>query len=249
MVIIQNLDLQKHIDMTRSTTKNEWLTIPILPCTSIEETLSFWQSLGYNITYKQTRPYQYGVVESNGSALHFVRVKGMDATNNFYTGCLVIVADAGEICQRLSADLKKLYGKVPHTGIPRMSRMKPGATRFTLTDVSGNSVIFVSRGNNDQENWEQADIKTGSKLQKAIAMAKRFRDYKNDDEAVAKVLDTVLKMATDEDPNLAEALVMRIEIALHRGEQSREQECRQKLATLELDHHTLSLLEERHKTS
>lgn len=248
MAIIQNLDLQKHTDMTRSTAKNEWLTIPILPCTSIEETLSFWQGLGYNITYKQTRPYQYGVVESNGSALHFVRVKGIDAINNFYTGCLVIVVDAGEVYQSLSADLKKIFGKVPHTGIPRISRMKPGATRFTLTDVSGNSVIFVSKGNNDQENWEQADTKTGSKVQKAIAIAKRFRDYKNDDEAAAKALDTVLKTATDEDPDLAEALIMRIEIALHQGERSRELECRQKLATLELDHRTLSLLEQRHRT-
>jgi hypothetical protein len=79
-------------------------------------------------------------------------------------------------------------------------------------------------------------------------MAKRFRDYKNDDEAAAKTLDTVLKTARDEDPDLAEALVMRIEITLHQGERSREQECRQKLATLELDHHTLSLLEERHRT-
>jgi hypothetical protein len=127
--------------------------------------------------------------------------------------------------------------------------MKPGATRFTLTDVSGNSVIFVSKGNSDQENWEQADIKTGSKLQKAIAIAKRFRDYKNDDEAAAKILDTVLKTASDEDPDLAEALIMRIEIALHQEEQSREQECRQKLTALELDHHTLSLLKGRHRTN
>ncbi|HEY5824512.1 MAG TPA: hypothetical protein VIT44_09110, partial [Cyclobacteriaceae bacterium] len=186
--------------------------------------------------------------ERNGSALHFAGLKGMNAANNSYTGCLVIVGDAGEVYHQLSANLKKLLGRIPHTGIPRVSRMKPGATRFTLTDVSGNTIIFVSNGEKDQEVWEQAQVKTGSKLQQAIAIAKRFRDYKNDDGAAAKVLDTVLKTTTDGDSDLPEALIMRIEIALHEGEKSREQECREKLTTLGIDSHTLSMLEERHRT-
>jgi uncharacterized protein HemY len=112
--------------------------------------------------------------------------------------------------------------------------MKPGATRFTVTDVFGNSVIFVSMGEKDQEVWEQADDKTQSRLRQAIATATRLRDYKNDDEAAAKVLDTALRAATDDDPDLPEALVMRIEIASHRGEQSQENDYRQKLASLGL---------------
>lgn len=247
MMIIQNLASQKQSDMTKPT-KNKWVTIPILPCVSIGETLSFWQGLGYNVTYKQTRPYQYGVVARNGSALHFVTVKGMHSMNNFHTGCLVIVIDAGQVYKRFSADLKKLFGKVSHAGIPRISRMKPGATRFTLTDVSGNTVIFVSSGNTDQDNWKDTDSINGSKMQKAIAIARRYRDYKTDDGLAAKTLDTVLRTASDEDPDLAEALIMRMEIALHQGETLREQECRQKLAALDLDNETLSLLEKRHRT-
>jgi len=234
--------------MTLPDSKNDWLTVPILPCVSITETLSFWEGLDYKVSYRQTRPYQYGVVEHNRSTLHFAGVRGMIAANNSYTGCLVIVDDAAKVYHQLSANLKKLLGRVPHTGIPRVSRMKPGATRFTLTDVSGNAVIFVSNGERDQEMWEQGQIKSGSKLQQTITIAKHFRDYKNDDGAAAKALDTTLKTTPDGDPDLPEALVMRMEIALHQGEQSREQECRQKLSTLEIDNHTLSALEERHRT-
>jgi hypothetical protein len=234
--------------MAQSITTNRWLTIPILPCVSIEETLSFWQSLGYEITYKQTHPYAYGVVRRNGAELHFGKVKGLEAVNNFYTGCLIIVNDAENTYQMFSADLKRIYGRVPHTGIPRISRMKPEATRFTLTDVAGNSVIFVSAGQEDQKIWEQAENRKQSRLQKAIALAKRYRDYKNDDEAASKTLDAALKSANHTDPDLAEALVMRIEIASQKGEQSREKECREKLSGLKLDQHTLLVLEQRHKT-
>jgi hypothetical protein len=45
-----------------------------------------------------------------------------------FTLNLLKILIAGEVYQRLSVGLKKLFGKVPHTGIPRMSRMKPRAT-------------------------------------------------------------------------------------------------------------------------
>jgi hypothetical protein len=227
---------------------DEWLTIPILPCVSIEDTLAFWQSLGYEITYKQKRPYQYGVVNRNGYQLHFGRVKGMEAVSNFYTGCLVIVKDAAQVYYMLTTRLKNTYGKVPHAGIPRISRMKPGATRFTLTDVSGNSVIFVSNGEQDQEAWEQADNKIKSRLEKVLAIAERFRDYKNDDESAAKVLDAALASATANDPNLAEVLVMRIEIASHRGEWLLVKEYKEKLSSLAVDASTLTILKQKHTT-
>src|SRR5687768_6757010 len=108
----------------------EWKTIPVLTCTEIEETLAFWELLGYTATYKQMRPYQYGVVERGGGQLHFARVKGTSAPNNF-TGCLVMVSDAEKVHREFTQHFKKGYGKIPGAGIPRISRMKPGQTRFT----------------------------------------------------------------------------------------------------------------------
>ncbi|MEJ7646113.1 MAG: hypothetical protein WKF87_16075 [Chryseolinea sp.] len=233
--------------MTLQTLNSDWMTVPILPCVSIEDTLSFWQGLGYIVTYRQTSPYQYGVVERNGFQLHFGRLKGLQASNNSYTGCLVIVKDAKEVYMMLCASLKKLFRRVPHTGIPRISRMKLGSTRFTLTDVSGNSVIFVSRGAEDQERWEETDEQSKSPLQRAMAMAQRYRDYKNDDQAAAKILDVAMQHADDADPHLPEALIMRIELASHRAEKTCEETCRRKLASLGLDRQTLSSLEDRHR--
>jgi hypothetical protein len=123
---------------------SEWVTIPILPCVSIEETLQFWQALGFEITYKQTHPYQYGVVERGGHQLHFGKLRGMEEANNFYTGCLIAVPNAGDVYHEIAQRLKQLIGRVPHAGIPRVSRMKPNTTRFTLTDVSGNSIILLA---------------------------------------------------------------------------------------------------------
>lgn len=220
------LTCAKYFNMSERTTSREWRTIPILPCVSVVETLDFWEMLGYTITYKQTRPYQYGVVERGGYALHFGYVKGLDKHTNSYTGCLVIVQDAAVVYTEFLTRFKQHTGKVPHTGIPRISRMKPGATRFTLTDASGNSVIFVSYGEQDQEEWEEADNRDQSRMKKALAVAKRFRDYKNDDAMAAQTLDVALKHRDGESRlEVAEVVMMRIELADVMNDKEKIAEC------------------------
>ena len=227
----------------------EWVTIPILPCISIEDTLSFWRMLGFDVTYKQTRPYQYGVVARGGHELHFGRVKGLEAKNNPYTGCLVAISDAGKVYDDFVGLFRQRMGKVPHSGIPRISRMKPGTTRFTLTDVAGNSVIFVSYGDQDQEVWEEADEKHQSRLRKAIATALRFRDYKHDDVAAAKTLDAALKQAGPQDDalDIAEALVMRLELADVLNESHLVEPLEARLNSMNLEEH-VAALKARHHT-
>lgn len=235
--------------MQSTDSSGKWITIPILPCVSIEETLDFWQALGFDITYKQTHPYQYGVVERGGHQLHFGRLKGMEAKNNVYTGCLIIVASAEQVYHELTHRLKQYIGRVSHSGIPRVSRMKPGTTRFTLTDVSGNSVIFVSHGEQDQETWEKAENKNQSKLQRAIAIAMRFRDYKNDDAAAIKTLDAALKRNDNENEiDIAEALIMRIELAELDKDSAKATECKMLLTKLNLQERDLVPLKQKHST-
>src|SRR3546814_5196916 len=120
--------------MTGKMYRKKWVTAPILPCVAIEETLAFWEMLGFEITYKQTRPYQYGVVTRGGSELHFGRVKGMDATGHLYNGCLVVVPAVEAVYREFTATFKEKLGRIPHSGIQRISRMKPGPTRLPLTD-------------------------------------------------------------------------------------------------------------------
>jgi hypothetical protein len=215
--------------------KKDWTAIPMLPCVSIEETLSFWEPLGFRITYKQTRPYQYGAIERRGCQLHFGRVKGMEAASNLYSGCLFIVPDVENLYRELAEKLRQQLGRAPYAGIPRISRMKPGATRFTLTDVSGNSIIFINQGEADQETYDKVNDKNQSPLQKAIANAIRFRDYKEDEKAAAAVLDAALRKAKDENAMImAEALIMRIDLAVFMNDTVRADECKALLKQLDL---------------
>lgn len=229
------------------THQKEWMTIPILPCESIEETLVFWECLGFRITYKQTRPYQYGVIERGGYQLHFGRVKGMDITQNLYSGCIIMISDVEKVYRELIEKLKANLGKVSHSGIPRISRMKPGTTRFTLTDISGNSIIFINYGDADQETYEKVDDKSQSPLQRAIAVAIRFRDYKQDERAAAAILDAAFRKIENENKrDVAEALIIRIDLAIFMNDPVKAGEFRSQLNKMELLEEEMNHLKQKH---
>jgi hypothetical protein len=109
--------------------------------------------------------------------------------------------------------LRAALGRVPDRGFPRISRMRPGQTRFTLTDVAGNSVIFIKRGPEDEAAAEEYKQPGLTPLQRAVAVAARLRDYHNDDAAAAKALDSVLARRKEASPDYARALAVRLELA------------------------------------
>lgn len=222
-----------------------WITTPVLPCKAIGETLLFWENLGFRTTYRQDRPYQYGVVERGGHELHFVRVKGTEAG---YTGCLIMVRDVAEVHTAFCASLKKQLGRVPLTGIPRISRMKPGQSRFTITDVSGNGVICIQIGELDQTAYETTDQTAVTALQKVMALALRLRDFKEDHLAAAKVLDTAFGKLEDgaSVSDQAEALVIRSELARVLEEPDRQTECETLIAGLGIADDDLQQLRQKH---
>lgn len=187
--------------------QKDWTTVPVLPCRAIGETLAFWENLGFTTTYRQDRPYQYGVVERNGHQLHFVRVKGADAG---YTGCLMMVQNVEQAHADFCNALKAQLGRVPNKGIPRISRMRPGQSRFTITDVSENSVIVIQIGEKDEVEYEDADPATLTPLQKAISLALRLRDFKEDYPAALKVLDIAIGKMDDGESEYDRARVAEI---------------------------------------
>ncbi len=166
----------------------------MLNCDSLQETLLFWENLGFIRTYFQKSPYQYGVARRGSCEIHFQSIR--DATVG--VTCLVIVSNVEEVHAEFVRRMKHLYGKISSTGFPRISRMKPGQTRFTVTDVSRNSVIFIKDGNEDNELYAQADRKGMSQLQKAIALAIRLRDLKLDYPAALKVIENGLRKSHGE---------------------------------------------------
>ena len=197
-------------------------TIPLLPCVSLDETLDFYRALGFEVTYQQARPNPYAVVRRGGFELHFFGLKGLEPASAYST-CLVAVPEVEPLHQTFSEALQRKFGRLPVAGIPRLTRMKPGQGRFTLVDLSGNSVIFVKKepgaGKNDAPPPEPG---ARSPLAKALAAAARLRDFKTDDAAAAKVLDVALARNEPSDPvERARALAARAELAVPLGDEAR----------------------------
>ncbi len=190
-------------------------TIPALPCESMDDMLVFWQAIGFQVTYRQKAPNAYAVVRyEDDYELHFFSLKQLKPQDNF-SACLVIVPEVEGLHAIFVERLRNHLGKIPSKGFPRISRMKPKQARFTLTDVSGNSIYFIKRGKED-ETVSKAYKKEGQTfLQKTLNTAIRLRDFHNDDAAAAKVLDNALARDHKGTPlEIARVFAARIELAV-----------------------------------
>lgn len=192
------------------TKQREWLSIPVLNGGPLEQTLLFWENLGFTKTYLQKSPYPYGVMRRGDYDIHFHGTK--DSASG--VTCLVIITSVESTHAEFTQRLKQCYGKVPSAGVPRISRVKPGQTRFTVIDPSHNAVIFIKRGGEDNEVYTNADRKGLTPLQKSLALAIRLRDLKLDYPAASKVIHNGLRKAQGEKPiDLARALHVKADLA------------------------------------
>jgi hypothetical protein len=188
-------------------------TIPCLPCVSMAESLDFYRALGFAVTYQQRSPNEYAVIRQGGCEVHLFGLKGLKPEDG-YTTCCVVVSEVEPLHRAFSDALRQKYGKLPITGFPRITRFKPGQTRFTLTDPSGNSIICVKRSAHEGGSREKL---TG--LAKAVDTAAKLRDESGDDESAAKVLDVALARYQDAPPlDRARALAARAELAVALGD-------------------------------
>ncbi|EPX65418.1 hypothetical protein D187_000844 [Cystobacter fuscus DSM 2262] len=209
------------------------MTIPVLPCVSLDESLEFYRRLGFQQTYRQTTPNPYAVVEHDGAQLHFAGVKGLKPSEA-YTTCLVIVPEVERLHQVFAEALRAVFGKLPVSGFPRISRMRKGQSRFTVVDPSGNSVIFIRREAPDDYDEGQKPH-SSSRLGKALRAAARLRDFKGDDLAAAKVLDVALARKEPALPiERARALAARAELAIALGDEACARTAREELQRLSL---------------
>lgn len=157
--------------------------IPLLPCRKLDDVLPFYESLGFEITTRQERPNPYASTRWRNADLHFY---GGDSVGI----CLFIVDEV----EHLHAEFKRIG---TWSSNARITRMKPGQSRFTVFDPAGNSVIYIRRG--EKNPHEKKAL--GSPLEKAMRAAEVLRDFKNDDAAAAKVLTQALAKAKDANPD------------------------------------------------
>ncbi|MDI3287035.1 hypothetical protein [Polyangium sp. 15x6] len=224
-------------------------TIPLLPCVSPDETLAFYRALGFETTYEMTRPYLYLALRFRGFELHFGKgPKGLDPKEESSGGCLVLV-DAVEPYHRTFTEaLRAKYGKVLARGRPRITRFRPGQSRFSLIDPSGNNIIFIQRGEPD---LEYGGSKALSGLAKTIDNARILRDFKNDDKGAARVLDVALAKYGAGAPveDRVRAMAARMELAIALDDAASGQALREQLKALPLSEEERDRLSEELKAA
>ena len=194
------------------------ITIPALPCASINETLEFYVALGFEITYQQTRPNTYACVKRDDIDLHFFSMKGYDPAQSYST-CLVLVQDVDEIYQTFRAGLRQHYGKLPVTGIPRIGRPNnnnvDGDRRFNVVDPGGNWIRFIQKVSRPEPS-EPTQPQKGqeAKFSRTLRAAQLQAEH-GDYEGAARMLDRLLeKHKTMPAENRLPTLVLRAEMAL-----------------------------------
>ena len=91
------------------------------------------------------------VLEGHGFPLHYYGMKGHRAEDSHST-CGVVVADTEPLFQAFAAGLTAHCGKLPLTGLPRITRPRPrknagGLSGFSLIDPGGQLDPHLPRGN------------------------------------------------------------------------------------------------------
>jgi catechol 2,3-dioxygenase-like lactoylglutathione lyase family enzyme len=193
------------------------VTIPILPCRDLDESISFYQALGFVRTYRQQRPNPYAVVSRDNIHIHLFTIDGFDPEQS-YGSVIVAVPDADELYEAFAAGLRAAYGKLPSAGIPRIvrPRKKEGTVRgFTIIDPGGNWLRVSKLGDTE----EQAQEEKMSGLARVINNAARLGDAHGDHAFALKLIDNGLAKFTDA-PRLdrARALLFRAELAVRGGD-------------------------------
>ena len=181
------------------------LTIPLLPCPDIDEIALFYEMLGFEITYRQTKPNPHVALKREDINLHFFGMDGFDPEQSYGT-CLVVVQDTGPLYEAFAKGMREKHGKVLVSGIPRMTRPRVRNDRYTgfsVVDPGGNW-IRINKATQEPE--------ATTKLAKAMENAARQADARGDERQALKILEGALNRADAADPDFEEAQRYRDEL-------------------------------------
>jgi hypothetical protein len=108
--------------------------------------------------------------------------------------------------------MRRAYGKVLSKGLPRITRYRPGASRFTVMDPSGNSIVFIQRD-------EPTDLEYGGSQQlqglaRVLDNARVLREFKLDDRAAFRALNSGLRRHGDSASTVEQAVALAMLIEL-----------------------------------
>ncbi len=197
-------------------------TVPLLPCASIDDIRDFMVPLGFAVTYRQLRPNPYLVVRREDLELHYFGIEGFVAEDS-YGSCLVLVEDTEPLFEAFSAGLRATYGRLPLSGLPRITRPRRrknvgNLTGFSLVDPGGNWIRVV-RAAGSEVATEPSREEPTDKLSGALANAVVLADSKGDDGQAARILAGALSRETAAPPVArVEALAFLAELRVRLGD-------------------------------
>lgn len=165
-------------------------TYPCLPCKDIDESIAFYETLGFKRTYRQLRPNPYAVVALEEIHLHLFGMEGFNPADSYGT-VIVVVPDPQSLYQAFAEKLRGAYGKLPVAGFPRIlrPRKKYGTiSGFSLVDPGGNWLRIYKLGDSeDDDSTEKAEG-----LAQIILVAARLGDAQGDETQALKTLENGL---------------------------------------------------------
>lgn len=167
--------------------------VPVLSTHDLTRTLEFWRTLGYTVTYEQHKPYVYGALRAHDCEIHYYAppAGGHERQAQETATCLIMVDDIAGRHRDFTAALRERYGKVPAKGFGRITRFRPGQTRFSTVDPDGNWVTYIQvDGPEEVEYGGSAEL---SGLAKVLDNARILRDFKDDDNAAERALEAGLR--------------------------------------------------------
>ena len=215
------------------------VTVPLLPCASIDDIETFYRVLGFSTTYKQRKPNPCVGLQREDLHLQFFEIAGFDPEQS-YGSCLVITPDIAEMHRAFAAGMRAAYGKILVSGIPRMTRPRArknadGLGGFSVIDPGGNWIRVFQK----PATTPPPALAPAGRLAKVLANAIVLADSKGDAGQAARILDSALaRPQADDDPvTHVEVLVYRAELAmaLHDRETAMEMLARVEHITLNAD--------------
>jgi catechol 2,3-dioxygenase-like lactoylglutathione lyase family enzyme len=188
----------------------------MLPCRDLDESIAFYESLGFKRTYYQLRPNPAAVVAREDWHIHLFGMNGFKSEDS-YGSVIVVVPDPDSLYRDFAAGLRTAFGKLPVKGIPRIlrPRKKYGTVRgFSVVDPGGNWLRIYKLGDTEEE--DSAEKAEG--LAQIVYTAARLGDARGDEALALKTLEGGLARYPNAEPvDLARAHLYRAELAVRTG--------------------------------
>ncbi|SDU75736.1 VOC family protein [Jiangella alkaliphila] len=177
-------------------------TVPLLPCSSIDEIRDFYLPLGFEVAYYQQRPNPCVALRRGDLDLQYFGMDGV-VPEESYSTCLVLVEDTEPLFEAFAAGLRASYGKLPLSGFPRITRPRRrknagNLSGFSLIDPSGNWIRVMRDGSDGAAVGPVTSAGDGSRLAQAHANAVVLADSHGDPAQAAKILGGALGRAAGE---------------------------------------------------